>query len=83
MKTSLAENDTNKTPVNAVIEAVAEETDSDPLDLPPLYETIEPDALNTLFNSSETSSQVLFQYAGFEVVVQGSEVEVEPLHGEL
>ncbi|MFB1062412.1 HalOD1 output domain-containing protein [Natrinema sp. H-ect4] len=81
MKAILAENSI-KTPTNAVIEAVAEATDSDPLDLPPLYEAVDPDALNTLFDSSETSGQVSFPYAGFEVTVRGSEVEVEPLHGE-
>ncbi len=69
----------NKTPVNAVINAVAEATDSDPLDLPPLYDAVDPDALNTLFNESEASIQVLFHYAGFKVVVQDGEVEAEPL----
>lgn len=62
--------------VNAVIEAVAEVTDSDPLDLPPLYEAVDPDALNSLFNGSETSNQVRFQYAGFEVVVRNGKVEL-------
>ncbi|WP_226008399.1 HalOD1 output domain-containing protein [Natrinema salinisoli] len=77
MTTALIDN--NKPPVNAVIKAVAEATDSDPLDLPPLREAINPDALNTLFDRSETSSQVRFQYAGFEVIVQDEIVEVEPL----
>ncbi|PGF13876.1 hypothetical protein CP556_22525 [Natrinema sp. CBA1119] len=72
----------NKPPVNAVTEAVAEATDSNPLELPPLYDAIDPDALNTLFNGSETNIQVLFQYAGFEIVVQDGEVEIEPLQGE-
>ncbi|MHC3439783.1 HalOD1 output domain-containing protein [Natrialbaceae archaeon A-gly3] len=77
MTTRLVENN-KKTPVTAVIEAVAKATDSDPLDLPPLHDAIDPDALNTLFNRSETSIQMVFQYAGFEVVVQDGEVEVEP-----
>ncbi|ELY49217.1 HalOD1 output domain-containing protein [Natronolimnohabitans innermongolicus] len=62
------------TPVNAVIEAVAETTDSDPLDLPPLYDAVDPDALNTLITGAETNTRVQFQYAGFDVVVQDEEV---------
>lgn len=77
MTTKSVENN-KETPVTAVIEAVAEATESDPLDLPPLYESVDSDALNTLFNGSETSVQVVFQYAGFEVVIQDREVEVEP-----
>ncbi|AGB36627.1 HalOD1 output domain-containing protein [Natronococcus occultus] len=82
MTTGLVEHN-QSTPVIAVIEAVAGATDSDPLNLPPLYESVDPDALNTLFNGSETGTQVAFEYAGLEVVVQGEEVEVEPLQGEL
>jgi len=81
MTTKLVENN-KETPVTAVIEAVAEATDSDPLDLPPLYESVDSDALNTLFKGSETSVQVVFQYAGFEVVVQDGEVVVEPFQKE-
>lgn len=81
MTTSLVEKK-KKAPANAVIEAVAEATDSDPLDLPPLHEAIDPDALNTLFDRHETSTQVRFQYAGFEVEVQEGAVEIEPLQEE-
>ena len=42
-----------KTPVEAIIDAVAEATTVEPLELPPLYESIDPDALNTLFQQHE------------------------------
>lgn len=75
--------ETENTPVYAVVSAIAEATGDDPLDeLPPLHETIDPDALNSLFTSrsSTTVSQVSFQYAGYVVVVKGSgEVHVHPV----
>ncbi|RQG98677.1 HalOD1 output domain-containing protein [Natrarchaeobius oligotrophus] len=78
METSLAEKN-GETPVHAVIEAVAETTDSDPLDLPPLYEAVDPDALNTLFDGPETGVWLRFRYAGFGVAVDDEGVTVEPL----
>lgn len=72
------------TPANTVISAVAEVTDSDPVELPPLYRTIETDALNRLFlsNPSDSEIRVSFQYEGCEVTIEGSgEVRVEPSLG--
>lgn len=72
------------TPATTVISAVAEVTDSDPIELPPLYHTIETDALNRLFLSkrSDPEIQVSFQYEGCEVTIDGSgEVRVEPSLG--
>ncbi|WP_187291492.1 HalOD1 output domain-containing protein [Haloterrigena turkmenica] len=43
------------TPVHAVITAVAEVTDSDPTELPPLSKAIDPEAPNTFFDSSSLS----------------------------
>lgn len=37
------------TPSEAIIEAIAEETSSDPLELPPLHNSIDPEALDRLF----------------------------------
>lgn len=57
----------------AIVEAVAEADDVDPLDLPPLYETVDPDALETLFTATNTSprstGKVTFEYSGHTVVV--------------
>ena len=45
--------DGSETPAAAIIAAVAEAADVDPLELPPLYEFIDLDALNTLFQKHE------------------------------
>ena len=68
------------TPLHAVVSAVAEAEDVDPVELPPLYNAIDPDALNALVTSdSSTVSTVTFQYAGYAVVVRGEgKVEVQP-----
>lgn len=71
--------DTENTPVYAVVSAVAEVENTDPVELPPLYDAIDPEALNDLFTSRPDSAleQLSFQYAGYSVVVRGNgEVEV-------
>lgn len=56
-----------------VIEMVAAEVDTDPVELPPLYETIDPEALDALFASSFSHGplvgQVAFTYGGCEITV--------------
>ena len=47
-----------------IIEAVAEAANADPLDLPPMYEFIDPDAVNNLFHRDRTKS--LGQYISFK-----------------
>jgi len=65
-----------------IIEAVAETTGVDPLELPPLYETIDPETLNALVTDSEFGQSgslniVRFAYAGYMVAVYGDQtVEV-------
>ncbi|QRV17800.1 hypothetical protein JMJ58_22475 (plasmid) [Haloterrigena salifodinae] len=65
--------DTDNTPVYAVVSAVAEAEGVDPVDLPPLYETIDPEALNDLLSSRDDSTvaTVEFEYAGYAVTVRG------------
>ena len=65
--------ESGNTPVQAVISAVETATGVDRLELPPLYETIDPDALNALFlsGSGDPGKQVRFRYAGYSVTVQG------------
>lgn len=43
----------SETPAEAIVGAVAKAADVDPLELPSLFEFIEPDALNTLFQQHE------------------------------
>lgn len=69
-----------------VIKEVADVRGVDPLDLPPLYEAIDPDALEQLFpdeiGDSGPGGRVVFTVAKCEVVVHSTgEVEVTTLDG--
>lgn len=64
-----------KSPTIGVVEAVSRQTDTDPLELPPLYEAIDPNALDNLFNKGGGDSSVdsvHFDYAGHSVTVTGN-----------
>lgn len=67
----------------AVIEAIAEAEGTDVIELsPPLYEVIEPEALEHLFDGHSTLGKVVFTYNGCEVsVFDDGYVSVEK-HGE-
>lgn len=72
-QTAVADGSTLSQPV---VEAVAEAKGSDPLDLkPPLYEAIDPDALENIFvatpTNGRTEGQVTFFYSGCEITVCG------------
>jgi len=55
---------------NEVIKTVAEVKDVDPLEVtPPLYEVVDPDALESLFANDRTLGKVIFNYSGCEVSV--------------
>ncbi|SIR86934.1 hypothetical protein SAMN05421858_4196 [Haladaptatus litoreus] len=70
-----------------IVAAVAETDDQSVDDLEPLYEVIDPDALNTLFGphvdgSSRTVGEISFQYAGYWVTVSSEYViDIEPKDG--
>lgn len=58
----------------AIIEAVADHAGIDPTELPPLYESVETDALEALFRSFpdgplRQEGDVTFSYAGYLVQV--------------
>lgn len=58
-----------------VIEAVADAKGVDPLDLPPLFDSVDPDALDGLFGDADASASITslcFEVAGCEVRVRGS-----------
>lgn len=62
----------SKQPSERVVEAVADAEDADPLDLPPLFGVIDPDALDSLFSSRLGTSpvgEVSFSYGGYDVTV--------------
>lgn len=55
----------------AVLTAVAAAKETDPLSLPSLYETIDPDALDGVAACDTVG--VSFEYAGYEIHVDGRE----------
>jgi hypothetical protein len=61
--------------VEPIVSKVAEREGTEPSELEPLYEAIDPDALATLFR--DTRGRLRFTYVGYEVVVtHGGEVRV-------
>lgn len=56
-------------PSQRVIHAVADATGRPPLELPPLYETVDPDALDAIAESW-THGVLRFSYAGCTVTVE-------------
>ena len=58
----------------AVVTAVAAKRDVEPTELPPLYESIDPDALDSLFAPTQTGGprrgRLEFTYDGHAVVVE-------------
>lgn len=79
--------DADESPTLGVLEAVAaasgrsvlpEDADADTEPLPPLFEAIDPDALDAFHRStegSETDARIVFTYAGYDVTV-GSDGDV-------
>lgn len=69
---------TNGTPIShLVIEKVAAATNTDPMDLEPLFGRIDPDALDALFDDgagtiTRMEGQVTFPMSGCEVTVTAS-----------
>lgn len=58
---------------DTVIEVVSAATDTDPLDLPQLYDVIDPDAIDRLFPYADTAcsprGRIEFAYAGCDVCI--------------
>jgi hypothetical protein len=68
----------NESATEAVVLAVAEATDADPLDLDPLYDCVDPDALDDLFESGDDgtarlSGSFTFEYEGCDVAVHADQ----------
>ena len=71
-------------PSTAVIDTVATAVDTDPINMQPLYESVDPDALDTLIQSNGAATErgtvtVSFVFAGRQVTVHSTgEVVVRP-----
>jgi len=67
--------DESKPVSEAVIDAVVAHTGEDPLEMEPLHSTIDPDALDKLFNRRPSRRQqagdisVVFSFNGYEITV--------------
>lgn len=67
---STAATDDSEVPAAAVVDAVAEREGVDATDLPPLYDSIEPDVLETVTQSNGESGQtVTFEYYGYTITL--------------
>lgn len=75
LATDVAHDWTDDVPLSTtVLSAVAATADVDPIELPPLNDAIDPDALDSLFAPREdgtrrTPGTVSFEFAGFTVTV--------------
>lgn len=56
-----------------VLESVADASDTDPCELPPLYETIDPERLDHFVTGADDdpNRRIEFTYAGYHVTVTG------------
>lgn len=65
----------NSTDVSTrVVDALADVAEADPTDIPPLYDTVDPDALDRFFTpladtDGTAAATVEFHHAGFHVTV--------------
>ncbi|QCC60255.1 hypothetical protein NP511_18030 [Natrinema thermotolerans] len=63
-----------------IINSVAVLENSDPVELPPLFDAVDPDALEAIFAKGRSGS-VTFSYAGYTITIEFDEtptITVEP-----
>ncbi|WP_049929050.1 HalOD1 output domain-containing protein [Halopiger goleimassiliensis] len=60
-----------------VVDAIATTTDTDPLELEPLYNVVDPEALDRLFRAdADVTASVRFEYDGHTVEVRSDDTVV-------
>ena len=56
-----------------IVTEIAARSDTEPTELPPLFDAVDPDALTSIFAPTETEAartgRIEFPYAGYEVTV--------------
>ena len=67
-----------------ILEAITAREEINPEDCPPLYDVIDPDALDNLFTPTQAGSErhgkVTFQYCGYRVTVAGDRtISLDPV----
>jgi Halobacterial output domain 1 len=63
----------NESITQDIVREVATRTDVQPTELPPLYDFIDPDALDTVVRSTDSDLELSFRFAGYRVTVEGDE----------
>lgn len=53
-----------------ILSEVADEEGVDPLELEPLYTSVDPEALQALWEPPSDVNRVEFEYAGYEVIIE-------------
>jgi hypothetical protein len=66
-----------QTPTDVIYASVARIEGTDPRDLPPLGETLDPEALDDLLDEEATTDRIVFDYLGYEVTATADWVVVE------
>ena len=66
-----------------IVEGIATADKADPLEMPPLFDVVDTDALEALVANGSADVEVVFEYAGYEVTIGGDRrVHLEPVDGE-
>ncbi|AGB31689.1 hypothetical protein Natpe_1809 [Natrinema pellirubrum DSM 15624] len=63
---------TRPSPAIEIVNRVAEMEEQDPLDLPPLYDSVDPDALDRLAESS----YIQLNYIGYDIIVNRGTITI-------
>lgn len=74
------EDETGAQPVYAVVSAVSDVEECNAMELPPLHESIDTDALNRLIlpNTDTGADQIIFHYCGYKICVRDAEIQLQP-----
>ena len=76
--------DATSSPSESIVMEIAKRDNTSPFEMQPLYEVIDPEALDTLFKNG-VEGEVKFEYAGYEVTVTKSastEIPISEAGGE-
>jgi hypothetical protein len=66
--------------INDIVGAIAADRGLDPTELPPLYDSIDPDVVNAFVESADEDASLEFQYYDTAITVSGSGVvETRPV----
>ncbi|SET97695.1 HalOD1 output domain-containing protein [Natrinema hispanicum] len=56
-----------------ILQKVSKKEDCNKLDLPPLYHSVDPDALDAL----STTCRIQFEYIGYKIIIENGKVTIE------